>query len=56
MARIRQDLLTLKVVSKALPSLPVSTTPARVGRILRNGNFIAPYKGSWQLGAPMFTA
>ena len=51
MARSRSDIPTAQEVSVLLSCLPVDTSPARVGRVLHSGNFVATYRGCWQLGA-----
>jgi predicted nucleic acid-binding protein len=50
MARSKGDLPTPRSVSKLLTGVPVDTSPARVGKILHSGAFVATYRGCWQLG------
>ena len=53
MARSRSDIPTAREVSVLLLCVPVDTSPARVGRVLHSGNFVATYRGCWQLGASL---
>jgi hypothetical protein len=53
MARSRRDLPTPQAASQLLSGVPVDTSPARVGKVLHSGNFVATYRGCWQLGAAL---
>ena len=53
MARSRADIPTAQGVSVLLSCVPVDTSPARVGRVLHSGYFVATYRGCWQLGSAL---